>query len=209
MDVTAIGGYCPDAYTADSGLLFLAPDGVGVDKTENAPLDATWGLIQKMGVGSIYTMMALDSDARAWINGYNGLVWAGWQKIATATPPQKYTLPLADGWVRVNAAEYWKTQEGIVIVPFRVARENGAEINTSTQIIATLPEGFRPPSDVTPHIAVSTMVVGSGGDRDAVAWVNSSGNIYAQASSSIPAKDGGTPVNWGGFAGTFVFSSGS
>ena len=41
--------------------------------------------------------------------------WSAWEKIATATPPQRYVLQLADGWVRVNAAEYWRTQEGLVI----------------------------------------------------------------------------------------------
>lgn len=34
--------------------------------------------------------------------------WSAWEKIAIATPPQRYVLQLADGWVRVNAAEYMR-----------------------------------------------------------------------------------------------------
>lgn len=129
--------------------------------------------------------------------------WGAWKQISTATPPQKFSLPLADGWVRVNAAEYWKTQEGVVIVTFRVAPENGAAIDTSTHIIATLPEGFRP-NGYTPHIAVSTMNPGTD-MYDASAWIDGNGNICAQTRTSIPQSGGSSPTGWAGFAGTFVF----
>lgn len=119
------------------------------------------------------------------------------------TPPQKFSLPLAEGWVRVNAAEYWKTQEGVVIVTFRVAPENGAAIDTSTHIIATLPEGFRP-NGYTPHIAVSTMNPGTD-MYDASAWIDGNGSICAQTRTSIPQSGGSSPTGWAGFAGTFVF----
>lgn len=130
-----------------------------------------------------------------------------WREIPTATPPQRYTLPLADGWVRVNAAEYWKTQEGVVIVTFRVAPENGVAIDTNTKIIATLPEGFRP-AGYMPHISAATMKSGEKGN-DAQAWINETGNIYAQAVTPIPETSGGSPTNWGGFAGTFIFVANS
>lgn len=119
------------------------------------------------------------------------------------TPPQKFSLPLAEGWVRVNAAEYWKTQEGVVIVTFRVAPENGAAIDTSIHIIATLPEGFRP-NGYTPHIAVSTMNPGTD-MYDASAWIDGNGSICAQTRTSIPQSGGSSPTGWAGFAGTFVF----
>lgn len=132
-----------------------------------------------------------------------GFTWAAWENAATPTPPQEFDLPLADGWVRVNAAEYWKTQEGVVIVTFCVAPENGAAIDTSTHIIATLPEGFRP-NGYTPHIAVSTMNPGTD-MYDASAWIDGNGNICAQTRTSIPQSGGSSPTGWAGFAGTFVF----
>lgn len=135
---------------------------------------------------------------RYWRDG-----WSDWKPIVTATPPQKYSLPLADGWVRVNAAEYWKTQENVVIVTFRVAPANGAAIDTSTHTLATLPEGFRP-AGYTPHIAVTTMQRGTN-IYDAYAWIASSGNIKAQTTSQIPESSGDSATNWAGFAGTFVF----
>lgn len=133
--------------------------------------------------------------------------WEDWVQIALATPPQEFNLPLAEGWVRVNAAEYWKTQEGVVIVTFRVAPENGSAIDTSSHIIATLPEGFRP-NGYTPHIAVSTMNPGTD-IYDASAWIDGNGNICAQIRTSIPQSGGSSPTGWAGFAGTFVFIAAS
>lgn len=137
------------------------------------------------------------------VRWHNDFGWSPWHSIVLTTPPQKFSLPLAEGWVRVNAAEYWKTQEGVVIVTFRVAPENGAAIDTSTHIIATLPEGFRP-NGYTPHIAVSTMNL-STEIYDASAWVDNAGAIKAQTRTSIPQSGGSSPTGWAGFAGTFVF----
>ena len=133
--------------------------------------------------------------------------WSNWFPLANATPPQEFDLPLADGWIRVNAAEYWKTQEGVVIVTFRVAPENGAAIDTSSHTIAMLPEGFRP-NGYTPHIAVSTMNPGTE-IYDASAWVDNTGAIKARTRTSIPQSGGSSPTNWAGFAGTFVFVAAS
>lgn len=133
--------------------------------------------------------------------------WQGWERITTDVPPQKFSLPLADGWIRVNAAEYWKTQEGVVIVTFRVAPENGAAIDTSPHTIAMLPEGFRP-NGYMPHIAVSTMNPGTE-IYDASAWVDNTGAIKARTRTSIPQSGGSSPTNWAGFAGTFVFVAAS
>ena len=174
----------------------------------NAPDGVEWGSCLSLAYGNTRQLLLIDAN-RIQFQSFDGSSWRPWTPIATATPPQEFDLPLADGWVRVNAAEYWKTQEGLVIVTFRVARENGAGIDTSTQMIATLPESFRPPSNVTPHAAASTMVMGSNETRDAVVWVDSAGNIYTQASNPIPAKDGGTPLDWGGFAATLVFVAAS
>lgn len=126
--------------------------------------------------------------------------WSGWMPQATATPPQKYALQLAEGWVRVNAAEYWRTQEGVVIVTFRVARENGAGLQQGNWIVATLPEGFRP-SGYIPHVASGTM----SGNNMAAVWVNESGEVWASNLLSLPEASGDDPNSWAGFVATLVF----
>src|SRR5699024_2026766 len=37
--------------------------------------------------------------------------WSEWKTLATATPPQEFDLPLAEGWT--GLAKYYKTQENI------------------------------------------------------------------------------------------------
>lgn len=120
-------------------------------------------------------------------------------RIATATSPQKYPLQLQDGWVRANAAEYWRTQEGLVVVTFRIARSGGAEISATPHPIATLPEGYRPVGYAS-HAAASTMSA-----IPAVLWVGDDGVIYASAAQEVPASSDPNSANWTGFAGTMVF----
>lgn len=66
--------------------------------------------------------------------------------IATATPPQEFDLPLAEGVTIVGAGyknTYSKDQFGIVRVWFSVHFESIPEVNAP---VFTLPEGFRPDS---------------------------------------------------------------
>lgn len=141
LDVNAGGVYCPDVYTADTGLLFLAPEGVGENKTQNAPDGAGWGLIQKMCVGEVYTLLALDGTGRAWLNGYDGTKWAGWRKIATATPPQVRNLTLQPGFTADGDCTFFVTQESAVFLAGGVSGTLPA--NQDTQI-GTLPADVSP-----------------------------------------------------------------
>ena len=65
--------------------------------------------------------------------------------IATATPPQEFALPLAEGVTPVTSFKntYSKDQFGIVRVWFSVHFESIPEVNAP---VFTLPEGFRPDS---------------------------------------------------------------
>ena len=86
-------------------------------------------------------MIALDCAGKAWIDAYNGITWLGWIPIATATPPQEYSLPLADGWTAHRRSVYFKTQDNVVTVFFQLHTDSPqiGEVN-----IAYLPEGYRP-----------------------------------------------------------------
>ena len=124
-------------------------------------------------------------------------------RIATATSPQKYPLQLQDGWVRVNAAEYWRTQEGVAVVTFRIAREGGAGLEPGIRLVATLPEGYRP-AGYTPHTVASPMSQSG----PIVIWISEDGTIWENNMESIPGSYGDNPNDWGGIATTVVFVTG-
>lgn len=65
--------------------------------------------------------------------------WSQWEPIATATPPQEYDLPLADGITALQPCTYYKNQFGEVTLG---GCTSGLVSDGVT--IATLPEGFRP-----------------------------------------------------------------
>ena len=75
--------------------------------------------------------------------------WVDWTRIATATPPQEYDLPLAEGWnpYQSSAGSQWactysKDQFGIVHLCARLTTQNA--IAATGTLIATIPAGFRP-----------------------------------------------------------------
>lgn len=81
-----------------------------------------------------YVGEEMDTDAS---NGH-------WAKLATATPPQEFDLPLAEGWLPIDArygAVYWKTQESIVNISLGLKSDHTV---TNGETIAILPSGFRP-----------------------------------------------------------------
>lgn len=173
--------------------------------TENLPVETNldFGSAINIGLSSGVMIQILYSRyGDIFVRGYAYWEipkWKPWVPIVTATPPQRYVLQLADGWVRVNAAEYWRTQEGLVIVTFRIARSGGAEISAAPHPIATLPEGYRPVGYAA-HVAASTMTA-----VPAVVWVGDDGVIYASAAQDIPESSDPAPGNWPGFVATMVF----
>lgn len=87
---------------------------------------------------------ANDGNA-IYVNNCSIGAWQGWERIPTDVPPQVFDLPLADGWTKHRASEYFKTQENIVTVYFQVhtSSPQGGEVT-----LATLPEGFRPQNTI-------------------------------------------------------------
>ena len=74
---------------------------------------------------------------------YNSQYWSEWQRIATATPPQIFDLPLVEGFTPQisHTCIYCKTQENIVVLNVALVGEIQAN---SDVLIGTLPVGFRP-----------------------------------------------------------------
>lgn len=69
-----------------------------------------------------------------------------WAKLATATPPQEFDLPLAEGLEPIEPCRYSKDQFGRVLVNIDCNPTTGSvSIGENQSLsIGTLPEGFRP-----------------------------------------------------------------
>ena len=118
-----------------------------VESVQNCPTTHAFSLFVEIGAASevVQTLKTWHDG-----NGYKTTVYvrskypewgAGWQKLATATPPEGYNLPLSDG-ISVQdglSAVYNKNQFGEVVVHGDLVgqMQNGS-------VIATLPAGFRP-----------------------------------------------------------------
>lgn len=85
--------------------------------------------------------------------------FSGWKEIATATPPQEYDLPLAEGVTAAPAAIYYKTQDNIVHIEMMVSGEFSGDT-----ILAVLPVGYRPKRVIrcTPSCWLSPQLSGTG-----------------------------------------------
>lgn len=65
-----------------------------------------------------------------------------WAKLATATSPQEFDLPLAEGYTQNNGCKYSKDQFNVVRVTFNLSKSAGTI--AGGEVVATLPAGFRP-----------------------------------------------------------------
>ena len=93
--------------------------------------------------------------------------WSEWKTLATATPPQEFDLPLAEGWS--GTAKYFKTQENICVLSLSVTKNDAFEIN---DLISTLPADCapaysmsRPASAFAPHSACTVLLAEDGSIR--------------------------------------------
>lgn len=146
------------------GMYYCAVDAT-VETVQNCPTTHAFSLFVEIGAASevVQTLKTWHDG-----NGYRTTVYvrskypewgAGWQKLATATPPQEFSLPLSAGWETQSGgdAKYFKTQEDIVHVSMNV-KSNAAVAAGDT--IATLPAGFRPASQL--KIPIICKVSGQG-----------------------------------------------
>ena len=102
------------------------------------------GFLEVKASGRRMTLTESSGQYSTWTNCTSGGIWTKWMKQATATPPQEYDLPLAEGATSVGSNyknTYSKDQFGIVRVWFSIHFETIPEVN---QIVFSLPEGFKP-----------------------------------------------------------------
>lgn len=115
--------------------------------------------------------------------------WLAWNQISTATPPQEFDLPLAEGFSKHYCASYCKTQDGMVTVSLWIVGSGAANVETT---IATLPEGFRPTELFRAEGIVDNGTIPS--QNQCGITVNEYGQIAVQAKSA-----------WGYVSSIFTF----
>ena len=81
-----------DLHGNARGLLCTVPSYAGPESASiNAPPDVNWGTCLSLQVGSIRTLMLIDSSG-LWIQYYNGEGWSAWQKMLSASSPDVVRL---------------------------------------------------------------------------------------------------------------------
>ncbi|MFQ7242211.1 hypothetical protein [Agathobaculum sp.] len=169
------------AAMSDSSMLAAA---CATDGKNAGWLPESYGFLRIHKVNIDYAMAEYQvvwPNAELWRGYYNagddGLKWSGWQPIATATPPQEFVLPLAEGFVHYDPSTkstYSKSQEGLVVVHFYCKKADGTDI-VQNDTIAMLPEGFHPSANV--HIPANVSY-----DR---------GSVYSQDVATVVADPTG------------------
>ena len=85
-----------------------------------------------------------------------------WAKLATATPPQEFDLPITAGYEdQIYQNTYYKTQDGIVHVSFCIRKTTSTAFD-SQEVFATLPAGFRPSSELARDVGGDGINLGNG-----------------------------------------------
>lgn len=175
-----------DLHGDARGLVCTVPAAAGPEIASiNAPPGVEWGTCLSLQVGDIRTLMLIDTSG-LWIQYGRPSGWTDWIHIATATPPQEYDLPLAEGWTSQisGSCRYAKSQENIVFVTFKVVHDEATPASTDT-MIATLPEGFWP-SALVHSVCIRSDFVSSG----IAVFCTETGGIWIRSSQEIPSGAG-------------------
>lgn len=135
--------------------------------------------------GTVYVARNRDSGNIYSRQSLNGSFWP-WVKLATATPPQEYDLPLAEGWTSQirGSCRYAITQENVVVVTFKAVHSAATPASTDT-MIATLPDGFRPTALVHSVCIRSDFVSSS-----IAVFCTETGGVWIHSSQEIPSGVG-------------------
>ena len=141
-------------YIPNSDLLeWAAAQTTGCDfcvdsSVANTPHTGYW--VGHLIIGSFnFRMLILSQDTtnEIWytvqVQAGTEWYWLPWKQFSTATPPQEYDLPLAEGVTSYGISSYCKTQENVVIVNFAVVFSD-VKAGSGSYLFANLPAGFRP-----------------------------------------------------------------
>lgn len=159
-----------DLHTLAGGTYFAQGT---VSKSDNWPYDGWFmGFIvvfrngpEENSHGGIFVFYEYTSAIYHQAQAFDA--WGPWVPIATATPPQEFDLPLAEGWS--GTAKYFKTQENICVLSLSVTKNDAFEIN---DLISTLPADCapaysmsRPASAFAPYSACTALLAEDGSIR--------------------------------------------
>lgn len=121
--------------------------------TTNAPPDTdSWGVVTVLSANNTSTaptiqlfnpLNHISGGSRPLYYRFFRDVWTEWRKLAFATPPQEFDLPLAEGFSSLGSepSTYWKNQFGEVTVILQVKKNQPI---SDGEIAAYLPAGFSP-----------------------------------------------------------------
>ena len=156
-----------DAYDTEGDFYGYAAGG----RIAHSPIDDVISLsVRPMGAGLVH--QTVKGPAASFERGQHytadgaAKVWYGWTECATATPPQEYDLQLAAGVTGATTPNYCKNGIGYVSLGGSLSLAAA----TASQIIATLPAGYRPASAKTVLLQSSTGAAMYG-------WVLPDGNV--------------------------------
>jgi len=116
---------------------------------------------------------------------------------ANIQAPQIFDLELINGFQKMDYAVFWKTQEDIVTLTFKIGFQ-GADIPAGTHIVSVLPEGYRPKTYLShgsgttfPHVEQPILI-----------WIGSGGYLNIRVQNAIPAFEGASVCGTLSFAAT-------
>lgn len=172
------------------GMYFCKENGSTVKNTP-APAASFSLFVEKTGawgtgVKQTFTHFSTGGTCQR-VLGYDASDAKGpWVPLATATPPQEYDLPLAEGWTSQisRSCRYAITQENVVVVTFKAVHSAATPASTDT-MIATLPDGFRPTALVHSVCIRSDFVSSS-----IAVFCAETGGVWIHSSQEIPSGVG-------------------
>ena len=132
------------------------------ESTLNRPPNFHYGTATILGsVGwNIGTQIAISTSGKLAIRHvvFEDQSFGDWIHEATATPPQEYDLPLAEGIIELYPSVYRKDQFKNILIKL-AARINSASKKYIN--VATLPEGYRPPFDTQVPATIKSVATGA------------------------------------------------
>lgn len=128
-----------DAQTASGAFATVADV-----TTEGIPYRDYWvGFLEVNFVSRRLTLTG-SGTRRTFINVTTADIWNDWEIVPTATPPQEFDLPLAEGYVGGEGGAWaFKEQDNKVTLTVSDVQKSDAT-GIVTGIIGTIPAGYRP-----------------------------------------------------------------